>query len=72
MTAMDREVIDTADINDASDMVAAIESFEETVAAEKGYLSFLYMSKQDKNVDKARLIKIELTDGSFVYEIELV
>lgn len=70
MAALDRTEVDSWDVNDASDMVAAIEAAEEIVNKENGYLSFLVMTKQDMNVGKVRLIKIDLHD-SFAYELEL-
>jgi hypothetical protein len=71
MATLDRTVLDTWDVNDASDMVAAIEGAEEIVALEDGYLSFLYMTKGDANVSTVRLIKVDLGDSSFAYELEL-
>lgn len=73
MATLDRTVLETWSVNDASDMFHAIEEAQELVEAEgeDAYLSFiLNMAEKGSNVDRVKLIKVDLTD-SFAYELEL-
>ncbi len=59
-------------VNEASDLATAIDAATELVAKENGYLSHVIAKTTGNAVAMANLIKTELTDGSFNYEIELV
>ena len=72
MASHDRETLKTWDVTGVADLVNAIDEAYEIVDAEgeDAYLSFVYMTAKEKNVDSVKLIKVDLTD-SFAYELEL-